>query len=239
MEKIDGWWFPDNEKHLPQWIANPKVRMFLNGRAAYQGAKQVAAMDLCTNFRTAVDCGSHIGLWSWNLAHRFDSVHAFEPVAAHRECFNKNLGLDHRSKTENATAEQLGKMVPGVTVDLHACALGDHEGSVSIRTEPTSSGDSRIDGDGDIPLKTLDSFHLEDVDLLKIDVEGTELFVLRGAEELLAKQRPVIVVEQKPGHAQKYGLGEQDAIPYLESLGYRLVKEMAGDFFFVPNERHG
>lgn len=214
MKKIDGWFFPDGETHLPLWMGNPKVRMYLNGRASYQGQKQVAAIGLCKRKRVAVDVGGHVGLWSFNLANEFHEVHAFEPVAAHRECFVANT-----TGFENIT--------------LHACALGDHEGMVSIRTEPTSSGDSRVDGPGDIPMHTLDSFALSQVDLLKIDTEGHELFVLRGAEETLARCKPVVIVEQKKGHAQRYGLGETDAVPYLQSLGYRVEKEMSGDYLMV------
>lgn len=216
MRFVDGWYFPDGETHLPGWIANPKVRMMLNGRPAYQGQKQEAALALCGQRRNAVDVGGHVGLWSFNLAHWFKQVHAFEPVAAHRECFAKNV---------------LGAVS---NVTLIGCALGDRESMVSIRTEPTSSGDSRVDGAGDIPMRRLDSFGLVDVDLLKIDVEGFELFVLRGAEEILARYKPVVIVEQKPGHAQKFGLGERDAVPYLESMGYRVAREMAGDFLCVP-----
>jgi FkbM family methyltransferase len=213
---VDGWYFPDGEAHLPGWMANPKVRMMLNGRPAYQGQKQEAVLALCEQRRNAVDVGGHVGLWSFNLAHWFKQVHAFEPVAAHRECFAKNV----LASVSNVT--------------LIGCALGDRDSMVSIRTEPTSSGDSRVDGAGDIPMRRLDSFGLTDVDLLKIDVEGFELFVLRGAEEILARNKPVVIVEQKPGHAQKFGLGERDAVPYLESMGYRVAREMAGDFICVP-----
>lgn len=228
MKLVDGWYFPDGESHLPQWMANPKVRMMLNGRAAYQGQKQVAAMDLCKNFRTAIDVGGHIGLWSFNLAHRFQKVAAFEPVKAHRDCFYANLPDAYGDAMDD-------RGMALYDVRLHACALGDREGSVSIRTEPTSSGDSRVDGPGEIPMHRLDSFGFNDVDLIKIDVEGTEMHVIRGAEETIVRNMPVIIVEQKPGHAQRYGLGEKDAVPYLESLGYRLVKEMSGDFILVPN----
>lgn len=214
MKKIDSWFFPDGETHLPGWMANPKVRMFLSGRPAYQGQKQVAALGLCKQFRTAVDVGSHVGLWSFNLAYRFQHVHAFEPVAAHRDCFHAN--------TEGVA-----------NITLHACALGAAPGSVSIRSELTSSGDSRVDGDGDIPMVTLDSCDLQDVDLIKIDCEGTELFVLQGAEATLARCKPVIIVEQKPGHAQRYGLGERDALPFLKSLGYTVAREMSGDFLLT------
>lgn len=217
MKFADGWYFPDGETHLLAWMANPKVRMMLNGRPAYQGQKQVTATALCKNFRTAVDVGGHVGLHSWNMAHSFANVHAFEPVLAHRQCFTKNV-LDLK---ENVT--------------LHACALGASKSSVSIRTEPSSSGDSRVDGAGDIPMVTLDSFALPHCDLLKVDCEGTELFVLQGAMETLIRCRPVVMVEQKPGHAQKYGLGEKDAIPFLQLLGYRLVKELSGDFLLIAD----
>jgi FkbM family methyltransferase len=225
----DGWWFPKGESHLQQWMANARVRMVLNGRAAYQGQKQQAVFELCRSFRTAVDVGGHVGLWSFNMAHRFGRVHAFEPVAAHRRCFLKNVPL-----TEVDPPDADLPTPPVAIVTLHAYALGATEGSVAIRTEQTSSGDSRVDGDGDIPMRTLDSFDLEDVDLVKIDCEGYELFVLQGAEATLAKYKPVVIVEQKPGHAQKYGLGERDALPFLKALGYRVEREMAGDFICVP-----
>lgn len=212
--RFDQWILPAGEKHLQQWML--KVDARVDGRLTYQYHKYQAAMGLCTHHGTAVDVGSHVGLISYWMARDFDHVEAFEPVAHHRDCFRTNV-LEKRDN-----------------VVLHACALGDRRGSVSIRTEPTSSGDSRIDGAGDIPLERLDSFGLTDTALLKIDCEGTELFVLRGAEELLARQKPVVLVEQKPGHAVKYGLGDRDAIPYLQSLGYTLAKEISGDFIMVP-----
>lgn len=211
--RFDEWILPNGETHLQGWMN--KVNNRIEGRLTYQYHKYEAALNLCKSRHVAIDVGAHVGLFSYWMARDFESVEAFEPVAHHRDCFSINV-LAHRSN-----------------VNLHACALGNREALVSIRTEPTSSGDSRIAGPGDIPQHTLDSFALANASLLKIDCEGTELFVLRGAEELLARQKPVVIVEQKPGHAQKYGLGEKDAVPYLESLGYRLVREMAGDFLFV------
>lgn len=218
MKMADGWWFPDGEEHLPGWMADPKVRMIINGRPAYQGQKQQAALELCTQRRVAVDVGAHVGLWSFNLAHHFRVVHAFEPVADHRACFERNVL----------------ESVETPNVILYPYALGEREGQVSIRTEPTSSGDSRVDGPGDIQMRTLDSFDFQDVDLLKIDAEGYELFILRGAEELIARQKPVVVVEQKRGHASRYGLGDKDAVGWLQSMGYRLAREISGDFLMVP-----
>ena len=207
----NGWHFPDGESHLTAWIANPKNQVTLNGRLAYQGKKQVAALHLCKSFRTAVDVGAHIGLWSFNLAHRFGVVHAFEPIAAHRECFAKNVDLP--------------------SVHLHPFALGEQEGNIGMYTAPTSSGDSYVKGEGDIHMKRLDDFDILDVDFIKLDTEGHELFCLRGGEEMLKRWKPVICVEQKPGKAQQFGLKETGAVTYLQGLGAKLRLTMSGDFF--------
>jgi hypothetical protein len=99
-----------------------------------------------------------------------------------------------------------------------------------METAPSSSGDTRVAGEGDIPLERLDTFKLEDVDFIKLDCEGYELFALRGAEETLKRCRPCVIVEQKPGRGQRFGLAERGAVDYLQRLGAKLRKEMSGDF---------
>jgi hypothetical protein len=93
-----------------------------------------------------------------------------------------------------------------------------------------------VKGEGDIPMITLDSLALDEVDFIKADCEGFELFALRGAVDTILRCKPVIIVEQKPGRAQKFGLLETEAVTFLEDLGvgYKVVKEMSGDFICVP-----
>ena len=224
MKLVDGWHWPDGEQHMLEWMANPKNRRIINGRAAYQGKKQEAVRQVCTtltHMRTAVDVGAHIGLWSWNLAHWFKQVEAFEPVAEHRKCFSRNL-ISEPDDGERRV------------VMLHAYALGAKEGKVSIRVNPTSTGDSWVKGDGDIPLRTLDSFGLEDVDLIKIDAEGYEENICVGAAVTIANWKPVIIVEQKRTMAEKFGLKPQGAVDYLKAMGYKVHTEIGGDFICVP-----
>jgi FkbM family methyltransferase len=217
MKKVGHWYFPDGEQHLIDWMASPKGHMVINGRDSYQGKKQLRAMDFVPldKRRTAIDVGAHIGLWSFNLAHWFNSVESFEPVALHRECFRVNL-------------------FDAINVKLHPYALGDREDMISIHTADTSSGDSWVKGKGEIPMKTLDSFGFEDVDFIKIDCEGYEEFVLRGAEALIEAWKPVIVVEQKRDMATKFGLKPLGAVKFLIDRGYRTAQEISGDFLMVP-----
>lgn len=210
-----GWRFPDHEKHLLGLMQHPKHRMMLNGRIAYQGHKYLAALELCKHRRVAIDVGGHIGLWSFNLTHDFKYVHAFEPVAEHCECFRANLdGIDN--------------------ITLHEMALGSEIGYVGMSTESGSSGNTVVSGVGSIPMTTLDSFGCASVDLIKIDCEGYEEIVLRGAMNTLRENKPVVIVEQKRDMAQRFDLPIKGAVRFLEERGYRQAREISGDYIMVP-----
>lgn len=221
MKHVDSWWWPDGEQHMLQWMAHPKNRVILNGRPAYQGKKQQAVLQLCHRRRVAVDVGAHIGLWSFNLVREFDKVIAFEPVDEHRACFTRNV---------------LAGLPAERTIDLQHCALGAEEGSVCMIVNPTSTGDSWVLGHGDIVMRTLDSYALPELDLLKIDCEGFEENVLRGAVETLQRCRPVVIVEQKRDMARKFGLEPQGGVRFLLELGWRQHAEIGGDFIMVPTQ---
>ncbi|MEO6588949.1 MAG: FkbM family methyltransferase [Pyrinomonadaceae bacterium] len=214
MKQALGWNWPDRERHLLEWMVNPKARMGLNGRLAYQGKKQQTAIDLVPKDkrRRAIDVGAHVGLWSWNLSFWFKDVESFEPVPEHRECWQANLGA-----RENLV--------------LHPYALGDHVDMVAIHTDASSTGDSRISGRGDVEMKMLDSFGFTEVDFIKIDCEGYEEFVLKGGVETIKEWKPVIVVEQKRDMALRFDLKTLGAVTFLRKLGYETVKEISGDYF--------
>lgn len=209
MKEWRGLWLPDGETHLIEWMA--QVNQVIDGKPTYQYHKLEKALQFVKQFRAAVDIGAHCGLWSMHLAKRFQFVHAFEPVDEHRLCFAKNVPARDG-------------------VFLYAMALGERDASVSIHTAPTSSGDSWVKGEGDIPLRRLDDFDLPNIDFMKLDCEGYELFALRGAEETLKRCQPCVIVEQKPGKAQNFGIGETDAVTYLRDLGAKLRGSISGDY---------
>jgi FkbM family methyltransferase len=66
------------------------------------------------------------------------------------------------------------------------------------------------------------------VDVLKIDVEGAELEVLRGARETIARDRPVIALEHGLGSADFYGTSPDSVFALLADAGLR-VFTLAGD----------
>jgi hypothetical protein len=101
-------------------------------------------------------------------------------------------------------------------------------------SEEGSSGNTQVRGKGEIPMQTLDSFGFTVVDLIKVDCEGYEENVLRGAEATIVTCKPVICVEQKRDMATRFGLKPQGAVEFLKSLGYRVAEEIGGDYIMVP-----
>jgi FkbM family methyltransferase len=217
MTEYKGMMLPDGETHLIDWMRiDGRLR---EGRATYQLHKYEAALRRVPagRRRHAVDVGAHVGLWTRVMALDFARVTAFEPMPTHLECLRANLAS-----------------TPNVTVRPHA--LGEAPGMVRIATRtPGSSGDTGVAllaqaGGVEVPLFRLDDLGLEDVDLLKVDNEGYEYFVVKGGQEMIRRCRPVVIVEQKPGMGQRYGLRERQAVEALEALGMRLLDSMSGDF---------
>ena len=205
MRNRRGAWLPDNETDAA----------LIEGGFSYQNHKFMEALRYVQPGRTrrAVDVGAHCGLWTIQMGRFFDEVECFEPLGEHVECWEKNCERK-------------------LSLHLHQCALSDHIGWSGITVVPGFSGRSYLHGDGAVLLRTLDSYDFDNVDFLKVDVEGHEYFVLKGAEKTLLRCKPVMVVEQKPGHAARFGLGDTYAVDYLEKLGATRKAEIAGDYIF-------
>jgi len=196
-----------------------RARQLRDGRLCYQKHKYDAALSFCWDRRTAVDVGAHVGLFSYWLAEDFRQVHAFEPHPDHRVCWAVNMfGRD-------------------IDAHLYPVALGAGMGTVALETPPAprSTGDTyvlpsdRINGHALVPMMRLDDYPLENVDFLKIDVEGGELGVVQGGLETIRRWHPVILVEQKAGHGARYGISDTAARDLLVAEGYTLKQTISGD----------
>lgn len=214
MFQHQGIWFPDGEKHFPDWMTrNGEI---VDGRGTYQIKKFRAAMESVKQFRTAIDVGGHVGLWSIQMRARFQIVHAFEPMAKLRDCFSKNVDESN--------------------VLLHPVALGAEAGFAHMNYNPADSGGTHVKGKAEpdssaVKVETLDAYDLQDVDFIKIDCEGYEHLVVLGAKETIERWRPTMIVEQKPRKlAQNYGAHGQPALDILRRMGAEVVRELGGDF---------
>jgi FkbM family methyltransferase len=187
-----GPWCRNRWGHLYQAISLSEYHYIRDGNPETHEARLLER--LLRPGMTVVDVGANHGLFSLEAAHfvgPHGRIHAFEPAPRTRERFTENVrvnGLDG-------------------LVRIFPHALGEHPGSARLRVHHELSGlnslaqedivwnRSRLVADElvSVPVVTLDD-HAEAaglnwIDFLKIDVEGFELAVLRGAKWLLAGQR--------------------------------------------------
>tara|TARA_B100000683_G_scaffold214690_1_gene209897 strand:+ start:595 stop:1641 length:1047 start_codon:yes stop_codon:yes gene_type:complete len=74
-----------------------------------------------------------------------------------------------------------------------------------------------------VPARTIDSYNFEDVDAIKIDVEGSELLVMQGAKDTIERCRPSIQVEIVPKQCALFGYDPQDLYNYMAKYDYVCV----------------
>jgi|SRR5665213_413891 len=128
----------------------------------------------------------------------------------------------------NIAANNLGNMVVP-----YQCALGSAPGEAGIELGKESNlGHTRITEGNDVEVRTLDDIVPEDkrVSVIKIDVEGAELDVLKGASRLLAEQSPAVFVEVlgQKAHVEVnellrshgYSLRDYQSLPFNPMFGY-------------------
>lgn len=169
------------------------------------------AIAACRQRRLAVQAGGNIGVWPKRLAESFERVLTFEPEPISRACLEQNVYKN---------------------VIVSACALGDKEGTCDIARK--SLGSHRVTDGTTVPVVTIDSLELYDLDLLQLDVEGYEWHALMGAMETIDRCQPVIQVELR-NFTEKYGKTDNAVRELLASMQYQLATQRPGsDFVFVP-----
>jgi FkbM family methyltransferase len=149
-------------------------------------------------------------------------VHAIEPHP-----------MIHRYLEENLTLNQLG----APQVQTHAVAIADAPSETGVQftndrrddmnfmlSQPSGAPGAEIT----VAVTTLDVLFpvLPRCDLLKIDVEGAELSVLRGASNLLKNTRQILVEAGDP-NSLRHGSSAHDLLAHLESAGFE-VRAMDG-----------
>ncbi len=135
----------------------------------------------------AIDVGANRGIYSYALSKLCSRVLAFEP--------NPDLARFARRKLpSNVEVVQIALGAEG-GFDVLQIPVGkdgrDRHLLASLGSAPPGLGNRSLD----VEVRRLDDIDTQDVRFIKIDVEGTELDVLRGARQTIARDRPVLMVE--------------------------------------------
>ena len=167
---------------------------------------------LCDIRKISLDIGADQGSYSLNIWNRSANCIAFEP------------------RPVQAAMIRDMAIAKGLRIEVRAVALSDSPGVAMLRMLTKDPGRSTIesanrleDPNGSpqtsvsVPKMRLDDYELGEVGFIKIDVEGHELAVLKGAEKTIRASAPNILVEIEERH-HTGAIGDVSA--FLTSLGY-------------------
>src|SRR5580658_2066437 len=177
---------------------------------------------------TVLDIGAHHGYYTLLASRRVGPsgrVLAFEPSPRERNRLNLHLRFN-RCKN----------------VSVESCALGDADSAGQLFLAPTNESGFNSLRKPDVlgattPIsvvvqrldQVLVNQRIESVDFVKLDVEGAELSVLKGAHELLTKRpRPTILAEVQDVRTNPWGYEAKEIVRFLNDLDYRWYAPTAG-----------
>jgi FkbM family methyltransferase len=175
---------------------------------SYEAQKVKAFADALMGKRVVYDLGANVGYYSLIASvrlGRIGHVIAFEPDVRNISFFRRHLSLNDINNVQIVDA-----------------AVSDQPGTAGFHQEPGRSM-GRLSDDGSVSVRTvaLDDFiresHAPAPEVMKIDVEGAEMRVLRGAEHILCELQPLIFLATHSATLQ------QECRTFLSSLGYALV----------------
>lgn len=211
MIKIKNWWFLDNDPNRKDyadasWGEVPFNQAMIDEIEKYFQSKSRIH---------AIDVGANIGFMTAYFGSKWKTVTAFEPTPTIFKCLKENC------KKQNIILQNL--------------AVSDVEGELLFAINGKSEINQVISDKKylkkhwsslTVPSITLDSLNIKNVDIIKIDVEGHELSVIKGAEQLIKKNKPLIVIEisfENKILDKEISYNHSYALNLLESWGYKRI----------------
>jgi FkbM family methyltransferase len=192
------------------------------------------SLDLLRDGDVALDIGANLGIWSLLAAKRGARVHAFEPVP------EMVARLRHHAR------------LSGAALTIHPFALGAEAGSLPFfAARDGNTGASSFarrsveDEEIRVPVETLDGYverhGIPHARMLKVDVEGAEILVFRGARKLLSSgHAPSVFFEVDEELCARFGTTPQEVKQFLVDCGYRIYRRRRNVFAPVSvDEPHG
>ena len=167
------------------------------------------------------DIGANIGNHSlyWATKRNAQKIYAFEPIAETFETLNKNIEIN--SMQNIISTFNIGLSDKKTNAEIN-CYNYDNIGGTSLKQAEV--------GTMGIKLDALDNLHLnpERIDFMKIDVEGHEIKMLKGATEIIKKYQPKIFIESA-------GTNYNKVKEMFEALGYYLESSLIhSNYLYIP-----
>ena len=203
IEKVNDFWVPSNDVHIEQWKAGAP---FTQNKCLNKFINYCQSQN--KKMKTVIDVGAWCGTWSKAIEPFAKKVIAFEPDKVHFECLQRNCTINCDPRMEAVGAEVM---------------------EVSL-TEDNFTQAKRVNEKGNIRMINLDYMNYQDVDMIKIDVEGYEMQVLKGATKTLENIKYLMI--ELNNNTKKYGSNNMEVEKYIASFGFKVLMDHWPDKVF-------
>jgi FkbM family methyltransferase len=200
------------------------------------------------NLSHFLNVGSHIGTVCLPISLFINKVTAIEayPQTYNHLCenitFNNIKNIDPVNVALGNTEEDVyfmsdEKICPIENINR----VKNNTGGMHVFTENDINKNIRSSNLTDKKIKhkmnKLDSLYIDHFDIILVDIEGSEYEFLLGAIEKIKKNKPIIIIEIWNNTKRKQEnmlTTQEDIIHYIQSLNYKVVKNIGDDFIFEP-----
>lgn len=186
-----------------------------------------------TNQSVVLEGGCHIGTHTVKLALLGKHVLAFEPLTESNNILRKNIKLNN---IDNITVYNDG-LSNKPDVAFFQWIGHNNPGASGLSNNPmgTPSYSKKIDKQLPVNLITIDSLCLDNLNFIKLDVEGYEINVIEGGINTIKKYKPIITLEVYENYYGKYSIEyTKRAFKILLNIGYTVHHIAGPDFLFLP-----
>lgn len=218
---------------------------------SYESEDEKMAYNLLTDGDTILDVGAHIGWYAINFAKRFphSKIFAFEPIETTFSFLKRNIERNDIKNVflcnygcSNKKEEKFLYYFKGGSALASIENLINHENAQKIKCILKPIDD------------TINELGIKSLEFIKCDAEGSELFVLQGAQSSIKKFKPIIFTELYEEWCRKCGYSSSDVLKLLNLWGYEPFQVFKGklkkiesnefndseryNYFFLNQEKH-
>ena len=233
--------YPGDERVAPIEIMN---------FAKYEPEEYNMVCRLINDGDTVFDIGGNIGFYSIHLSCQYPNskFFTFEPIPKTYACLKENV---ENNNLKNINIYNWGLSNKNDELDFFYYPEGSGNASLSNLSERDTVVTVKA------KIKKLDeewdSFNVKNVDFIKCDVEGAELFAFEGGKTVISDNKPIVFTEILRKWSAKFGYHPNDILKFFSELGYQCFysKEdhlfeitevtestVETNFFFLHSDKH-
>ena len=204
---------------------------------------------------TVIDVGAHFGRYTIPCSRRVGKqghIFAFEPIESTfkvlQRTVNKlklqNITLLNCAISDRQHTQQMVIPVNKYGIELQSCSFLNNNKGLYTDIDNYHTQETTVETIDNL----ITNYNMQKIKLIKCDVEGAELFVIKGAINTIKKYSPIVLLEIVRNHTERYNYSPIDLLQFMMSLDYKIfvlsdgklvetssVTKNVINYFFVPN----